>query len=159
MMEELLLLGVAIVASIFMVPWLAFGLAALFEGFPRLRLAQVLGMVGASAWVFEFIVSLGNNEKGTGYLLLITAVVGLLAFAGMWSREFRLLMLRGADEFPDRSDKLAWIFVLTVMAPAGVWAFRSYRKARWPGAVAAGPHPLDASEPFDHTSAMDRIGA
>jgi hypothetical protein len=159
MLEEVLMLGVAIVASIFMVPWLAFALAGLFEGFPRLRLRQVLGMVGASAWVLGFIVSLESNGEGTGYLLLITVVAGLLAFAGMWAREFRLLMLRGADEFPDRSDKLAWIFVLTAMAPAGVWVFRSYRKARWPGTAATAPHPLDAAEPFDHTPAMDRIGA
>jgi hypothetical protein len=148
MLEEVLMLGVAIVASVFMVPWLAFALGALVEGFPRLRLVQILGMVAVSGWVFGFIASLGS-PPGTGLLLLATVVVGLLVFAGMWTREFRLLMLRRADEFPDRNDKLAWIFVLTVLAPAGVWTFRSYRKARWPEAPeATRPHPLEVPEPF-----------
>ncbi len=80
----------------------------------------------------------------------------------MWSQEFRLLMLRGADEFPDRFDKLAWVFVLTVMAPAGVWLFRSYRRARWPELPkAALTHPLDelVAGPDVATPEMDRIGA
>jgi len=41
-------------------------------------------------------------------------------------------MLRRDDEFPGRFDKLAWIFALTILAPAGVWIFRSFRLARWP---------------------------
>jgi hypothetical protein len=158
MMEEILIFALVLPGSIIVIPWLAFALAALFEGFPRLRLHQILGMVGVAAWVCGFIVSLDSGEQAA-ILTLVTVLVVLLVFAGMWRREFGLLMLRSADEFPDRSDKLAWIFVLTVMAPAGVWTFRSYRKARWPAAGAVKPpHPLDPSESFEDAE-MDRVGA
>jgi hypothetical protein len=53
-------------------------------------------------------------------------------FCGMWVREFRLLMARRDDEFPGRLDKLAWIFALTILAPAGVWMYRSFRLAQSP---------------------------
>ena len=56
----------------------------------------------------------------------------LLKPHGTGSGKFRLLMVRRDDEFPGRSDKLAWIFALTILAPAGVWMFRSFRLARWP---------------------------
>ncbi len=136
-----------LVAAMTVVPWLVFALASLLAGFPRLRLHQILGMVGVSAWVFAFLNNLGPRG-GTDFLVFVTMVGSLILFAGMWTREFRLLMLRRADEFADRHDKLAWTFVLTVMAPAGVWLFRSYRKARWPEAPAiVGPHPLDDLEP------------
>ena len=81
---------------------------------------------GVSSFAFA---SLGSSE-GTMLLVIVTTVVILPAIAGMWLREFRLLMLRRSDEFPDPLDKMAWVFVLTVMAPAGVWMFRSYRRAR-----------------------------
>lgn len=136
-----------LVAAMTVVPWLVFALASLLAGFPRLRLHQILGMVGVSAWVFAFLNNLGRRG-GTEFLVFVTMVGSLILFAGMWTREFRLLMLRQSDEFADRHDKLAWTFVLTVMAPAGVWLFRSYRKARWPEAPAiVGPHPLDDLEP------------
>ena len=140
-----MLLVVAMIA----IPWLIFALAALFDGFPRLRLQQVLGIVGASAWIFAFIASLGPHD-GSLLLLGVTTAVILLSFAGMWSREFRLLILRRADEFPDRADKLAWVAVLTLIAPAGVWLFRSYRRERWPETI-KGPqtHPLDSPEGFE----------
>ena len=59
-------------------------------------------------------------------------------------------MLRGADEFPDRSDKLAWIFVLTALAPAGVWAVPLLSEG--PVARVRGPPAPTRStdpEPFD----------
>ena len=158
-----LLMAMLWVAGTIVVFWLAFALASLFEGFPRLRLHQGLGMVGVSGWIFGFFNSFGP-DGGTEWLVIATAVVCLLLFAGMWGREFRLLMLRRADEFPDRSDKLVWTFALTVMAPAGVWLFRSFRRARWPVvAEAAGPHPLDLPGPPDEPAVdgfgMPRIGA
>jgi hypothetical protein len=153
-----LLMGAALVA----VPWVIFALASLFAGFPKLRLQQLLGIVGVAAWVFAFIATDTGPEGPLVLLLTISAVIVLLSFAGMWSQEFRLLMLRRSDEFPDRYDKLAWVFVLTVMAPAGVWLFRSYRRARWPEPFgAARPHPLDDPDPDPgvKVSELQRIGA
>ncbi|WP_435008923.1 hypothetical protein P12x_000175 [Tundrisphaera lichenicola] len=148
-LAELMIFALVLVLTTIAVPWLTFALASLFSGFPRLRLHQVLGIVGVSAWVLGFLASLGPSG-GTELLVFFTTVVILLAFAGMWTREFRLLMLRRADEFPDRHDKLAWTFVLTVMAPAGVWLFGNFRKARWPEAIKADqPHPLDDPESSD----------
>jgi hypothetical protein len=47
-------------------------------------------------------------------------------------------MSRRDDEFPGRSDKRGWFLLLTLAAPAGVWIFRSYRKARWPESSRSG---------------------
>ncbi len=157
-MEEILLIGGIIALPLVILPWLTFALTALFDGFPRLRLHQVLGIVGVSGWVLAFF----TVPDGAYILTFASIVIILLAFAAMWSREFRLLMLRRSDEFPDRLDKLAWVFVLTVLAPVGVWLFRSYRRARWPEATkATRPHPLDELEPGVGVDVpeMDRIGA
>jgi hypothetical protein len=159
-LEDTFVAAVVFVAAIVVVIWLAFALASLFSGFPRLRLHQILGIVGVTAWVFGFINALGPPYFSSGYLLFFTTVGVLLCFAGMWAREFRLLMLRRADEFPGRFDKLSWTFVLTVMAPAGVWMFRSYRRVQWPeSAKQAAPHPLDEQAPIGDPSEMNRIGA
>lgn len=157
-----MLITLAIVAAVLAVPWLIFAITSLFEGFPRLRLGQGLGIVAVAAWVFGFLNVNDRGGPGEQQFVFVTIIGVLLAFAGMWSREFRLLMLRGDDEFPGRFDRLAWMFVLTAIAPAGVWLFRSYRKARWP--VAAKPTaplgPFD--EPEDRATlvpAGNRIGA
>jgi hypothetical protein len=113
-------------ATVVLVPWIFFALSALFEDFPRIGLRQVAGLIAAVAWVLGFAL---NTEEGRQAYLLLSEVVGMLLFAGMWVREFRLLMLRRDDEFPGRSDKLAWVFALTILAPAGVWLHRSYRLA------------------------------
>jgi hypothetical protein len=159
-LEDTFIVVVLVVAAAIGVPWLIFALASLFAGFPRLRLHQILGIVGVSAWVFGFMNALGPPFYAVGPLLFFTSVGVLLAFAGMWTHEFRLLMLRRAEEFTDPSDKRTWIFVLTVMAPAGVWLFRSYRKVRWPDTLeAVRPHPLDEVETVVEVSDMARIGA
>jgi hypothetical protein len=147
-LEDYVLFAVILAAAVTAVPWLIFALASLLAGFPRLRLHQILGIVGVAAWVFAFLNRTGPFG-GNELLVFVTIVACFLGFAGMWNHEFRLLMLRRPDEFPDPRDRLAWIFLLTVMAPAGVWLFRSYRKARWPEAVAAGPHPLDSADPLE----------
>ena len=145
-----------LVVAMILGTWLVFALATFFEGFPKLRIHQVLGIVALSAFALAIIAALELREAA--FLVIIPAIAILLMFAGMWSREFRLLMLRRADEFPDRTDKLAWIFVLTAMAPAGVWLFRSYRRARWPEVLeAAHPHPLDAEETSDRSEAWSKV--
>jgi hypothetical protein len=144
-----MIIGVTMVAALIVVPWLLFALTALFQGFPRLRLGQDAGLVAVAAWVFTAIVS-----RDLTPLMFFTLVGSLLAFAAMWRREFGLLMARHPDEFPSPYDRLAWMFVLTAMAPAGVWFFRSYRKARWPETPQkARLHPIDAD------TDLERIGA
>ena len=158
--EDPLAFAIITITAMVAIPWLAFALASLFSGFPRLRLHQILGIVGVTAWVFGFINALGPPYFSSGYLLFFTTIVVLLCFAGMWSREFRLLMLRRADEFPDRFDKLTWTFLLTVMAPVGVWMFRSYRRVQWPEpAKETRPHPLDEQGSDIGVPEMQRIGA
>jgi len=144
-----------------LVPWSFFAIAELFEGFPRLRLRQVLGLLGLLVLVGGPVGLILVAEFGTwaidgdwflyGGLLAALAwlIVGPVLFCGMWVREFRLLMLRRDDEFPGRSDKLAWIFALTLLAPAGVWLSRSYRMARWPANAPTSEAPT-SPEPEPH---------
>jgi hypothetical protein len=113
-------------ATVVLVPWLFFAVSALFEDFPKIGLRQVAGLVAAVGWALGFLL---NPDEDRHTYLIVSEVVGMLLFAGMWVREFRLLMLRRDDEFPGRFDKLAWIFALTILAPAGVWLHRSYRLA------------------------------
>ena len=154
-----LIFATFVVLAMVLLTWLTFALSTLFEGFPRLRINQVLGIVAVVAFSMAIAAALGPGG-GTAVVFFCPVVGILLAFAGMWSREFRLLMLRRADEFPDRHDKLAWVFVLTAMAPAGVWLFRSYRRARWPEVVeGARPHPLDEADAGVDVSEMQRVGA
>ena len=131
-LSESLIFAVFFAIAAVVVPWLSFALASLFAGFPRLRIRQVLGLVAVSGWVFGFFNTLGPGAE-TDLLVFSTAVLALVAFAGMWAREFRLLMSRRADEFPDRSDKLIWAFALTAVSPrpAVLGLFGPYRRARW----------------------------
>jgi hypothetical protein len=126
----------AIVAGLIVVPTIGFLILALFEGFPRIRLGQVAGIVAVVAWVFGLF---GTGHPWQAEMYLFWTVVGLLLlFFGAWKREMRLLALRRDDEFPGRSDKRYWFLLLTLAAPAGVWIFRSYRKAHWPESGGAG---------------------
>jgi Flp pilus assembly protein TadB len=159
--DDAVIFTMLLVVAIIEIPWTAFALASLVAGFPKLRLQQLLGIVGVFAWIFAYLASLGPSNS-TALLVIGTVVAILLAFAMMWLREFPRLMARRADEFPERLDKLAWVFVLTVMAPAGVWLFLAYRRSRWPEAAkAAFPHPLDEPEadPEVDVPGMQRIGA
>jgi hypothetical protein len=126
---------VAMAIALLGVPTAGFALLTLFEGFPRIRLGQIAGIVAVLAWVFALFSAGPWNE---GPLLAILAASLVLIFLSTWKREFRLLMLRADDEFPGRWDRLAW-FLVIVLAPAfGPWLFRSYRKARWPELSTAG---------------------
>jgi hypothetical protein len=145
----------AIVAGLIAVPTIAFVVLALFEGFPRIRLGQIAGIVAVVAWFFGLF---GAPGPWQAQAYLFWTVVGLvLLFFGVWKREVGQLMSRRDDEFPGRSDKRGWFLLLTLAAPAGVWIFRSYRKARWPGPSGAGRWAVDAkpgrSSPWDDDEA------
>jgi hypothetical protein len=123
------LIGMAI--ALVGIPTAGFALLTLFEGFPKIRLGQIAGIVAVLAWVFALFSA---GPWNVGPVLSLGAMVLVLIFLATWKREFRLLMLRGDDEFPGRWDRLAW-FLVVVLAPAfGPWLFRSYRKSRWPEA-------------------------
>jgi MFS family permease len=141
----------AIVAAVIVVPTIAFLILALFEGFPRIRLGQIAGMVAVAAWIFGLYSAPGRWQAE---IYLFWTVVGLLlTFFGLWKREMRLLMSRRDDEFPGGSDKRGWVLLLTLAAPAGVWIFRSYRKAQWrntPAVRGQWPSPTKPrSSPWD----------
>ncbi len=56
----------------------------------------------------------------------------LVWFVRNWCNEFVFLMGLRDDELPGRHDKAIWAVVLLLLAPVGVWLFRSFRMARWP---------------------------
>jgi hypothetical protein len=124
-------------------PTACFLVISLFEGFPRIKLRQVAGIVAVAALVFAgFSVGSGGEFP----VMVILVVAPMLIFFGLWRREFRHLMLRSDEDFPGRSDKLGWFLMLTFGAPAGVWLYRSFRKARWPEPVAG---PRGRQSPWD----------
>ena len=148
MWQFLIAMAIALVG----VPTAGFALLTLFEGFPKIRLGQIAGIVAVLAWVFALFTAGPWNE---GPLFFLAAVVLVLIFLATWKREFRLLMLRSDDEFPGRWDRLAWFLVL-VLAPAfGPWLFRSYRKARWPELSTAGRWTDGPSAPRPKSSPWD----
>jgi hypothetical protein len=122
----------ACLTVLIVVPTFCFLLIGLFEGFPKLRLGQIGGMVIVAAFIFAVMTVDGNGEWP---IMLLGVAIPLIVFFTLWRREFAALMLRRGDEFPDPTDKMVWVVLLTVAAPAGVWLFRSYRKARWPDPV------------------------
>jgi hypothetical protein len=142
--------GTALVlGALIALPTLAFLLLALFEGFPRLRIGQLAGMVGVAAWFFTLFTSPGPWQVERFFFW--TAVGLCLTFCAAWKREVRHLMSRRDDEFPGRYDKLCWMALLTFLAPIGTWAFRSYRLRHRPGLGSAG-RPAAAkprSSPWD----------
>lgn len=147
----------AIVAGLIVVPTIAFMILSLFEGFPRIRLGQIAGIVAVAAWFFGLF---GVPGPWQAELYLFWTVVGLLLFFfGAWKRELRLLMLRRDDEFAGRLDKIGWFLLLTIGAPAGVWLFRSYRKARWPEASGAGRWQPAPAKPSRSSPWDDEVGA
>jgi hypothetical protein len=134
------------------VPTAGFAVLTLFEGFPKIRLGQIAGIVAVLAWVF----ALGTaGPWNIGPVLFLGAVVLVLIFLSTWKREFRLLMLRRDEEFPGKWDRLGWFLVISLAPAFGPWLFRSYRKARWPefsvsGRWAEGPSARrPKSNPWD----------
>jgi hypothetical protein len=139
-LEELFFVTIWLAMAFLVIPTLFLGVLALFEGFPRIRLGQICGIVAVFAWFFGLI---SIEWQARAAYLTLSVVIALLVFFGLWRREFRLLMLRRDDEFPGRLDKIGWFLMLTVAAPAGVWLYRSYRKARWPETSGAGRWDVD----------------
>jgi hypothetical protein len=134
-MFEMWQILIAMVIVLLGVPTAGFAVLALFEGFPKIRLGQIAGIVAVCAWVFALFSSGPWNE---GPVMFIGGCTLVIIFLATWKREFRLLMLRGDDEFPGRWDRLAWFLVISLAPAFGPWLFRSYRKSRWPEQSTAG---------------------
>jgi len=92
----------------------------------RFKLWQLTGTVAICGLLFAVMTA----SSPIPFLLLLLAVLGL--FLKFWRDEFVFLMGRNDDDFPGRHDKLVWVVVLLVFAPAGTWFFRSYRLTHWP---------------------------
>jgi len=107
-------------------------------------------------WQFGGIVALlvllfaaaqgGPGEAG--FLLFLAALIVVAFFLWAWQREFLFLMGLRDDAFPGRYDKLIWTFLLIMMAPVGLWFFRSYRLAHWPEPKPGVAHAHTVSDLF-----------
>jgi hypothetical protein len=144
------MIPLATILVLITLPTIGYMLISLFEGFPRLRIIQIVGIVAVTAWIFTpFALPVWDE----GPFLFFSGLILLLIFLVFWRREFRLLMLRRDDEFPGRFDKLGWFLILSLAAPAGIWLYRSFRKVRWPEAGTTRSEGLarkPAQNPWDH---------
>jgi hypothetical protein len=104
------------------------GFAAWFR---EVKLWQVAAAIALSALVFAAATS---REGAPFVFLLFLAALVLLVRA--WRHEFLFLMALHDHEFPGRNDKLAWIALMVILPPIGLWTFRAYREAHWPEPVA-----------------------
>ncbi|MDE2509013.1 MAG: hypothetical protein KGM43_17545 [Planctomycetota bacterium] len=71
-------------------------------------------------------------EAGGFVMVGTLAATVVLWFGRVWHREIVFLMSLRDDELPARGDKLVWVALLTLLPLIGVWAFRSFRRDRWP---------------------------
>jgi hypothetical protein len=128
------------------------GLQRLSSGFRsgRIGLSQVMAGVVVAALALMVIYSHGPGEA---MLPIVLLSVWILAwFVRNWRKEFVFLMGLRDEDFPGRQDKLIWALVLLVLAPIGVWFFRSYRLAHWPEPKSMihgefGPEPVESAAP------------
>jgi hypothetical protein len=74
--------------------------------------------------------------------LLFAALLVLGLFVRAWRQEFVTLMGLGDEAFPGRFDKPVWVFLMVVLPPLGVTAFRAFRKSYW-----IEPAPASVADP------------
>jgi len=96
-----------------------------------LKLWHVMAAVVVAALLLHAFTGPPTEDRLLSLEILALGV--LVGFARTWCNEFGFLMGLRDDEFPGRNDKLIWAVVLLALAPFGVWFFRSYRLAHWPG--------------------------
>ncbi len=84
------------------------------------------------ALVVLLFAAANGGPREASFLLFLAALILVAFFLWAWQREFLFLMGLQDDAFPGRFDKLIWTFLLIVMAPVGLWFFRSYRLMHWP---------------------------
>jgi hypothetical protein len=149
---ELIILAAAVVG----IPFLLFGTSEWFTSTVRMfhrddsagralrfNLWHLVAAVGLSALLFAALTAGPRQE---GFLLFLVALVIMTLFFRTWRQEFLFLMGLRDDDFPGRYDKLIWIFMLTAMAPVGLWFFRSYHLSHWPEPKTDPDHARTAPE-------------
>ena len=72
---------------------------------------------------FLAIVKAGPGQEG--FLILVAAVAILALFLRLWIREFRRLLALPESAFRSSSGRTTWMILLIVLAPIGLWMFRS----------------------------------
>lgn len=97
---------------------------------PQFRLWQMNAMVVIAALLLVAFAGPPGPSRGAAFLVLMFAV--LVWFVRNWCNEFVFLMGLRDEDLPGRNDKLIWAVVLLLLAPVGVWLFRSFRMAHWP---------------------------
>jgi hypothetical protein len=132
----LLIAIAAFVVVPFVVLCLVRGLDNVIEGMPRLedlfgrfRRVRIWQLVLAFA-LLMLVVSIASADSALA--LVVASLALVVAFARIWVHEFWSLMALRDDDFPGRFDKLVWAALLVLVAPLGVWLFRSYRLVHWP---------------------------
>ena len=90
---------VAMAIAVLGVPTAGFAVLALFEGFPKIRLGQIAGIVAVLAWVFALASAGPWNE---GPVLAIGATFLILVFLATWSPSIPPADAPGDDEFLGR---------------------------------------------------------
>jgi hypothetical protein len=97
----------------------------------KFKLWHIMAAVLASALLLHAASGPPSDDRILSVLILALWV--LAWFARAWCNEFIFLMGLRDDDFTGRNDKLIWAIVLVALAPFGLWLFRTYRLARWPG--------------------------
>jgi hypothetical protein len=100
---------------------------SMLRRFTRFKLSHLMGLVVICGLFFAMATV---SSPIFPFSLIVLILAGL--FLKVWRDEFVFLMGRNDSDFPGPHDKLVWVVVLLVFAPAGTWFFRSYRLAHWP---------------------------
>ena len=109
------------------------GRVAFRDGLRQVRLWHLAIAFAVMALSLSFLAP-GVARSGIPQFAAMVAVAVLLAAA--WVREFLFLMNLRDDDLPGRFDKPIWAGVLIVLAPVGLFLFRSYRLSHWPEPLA-----------------------
>jgi hypothetical protein len=104
-----------------------FGIGA-YIGLERLKHVNIWHVMVAIAIVGLLIAT----AEVPALWVIFAIIAAVVFFARAWVREFSFLMSLRDENFPGRSDKLIWAFVLVALPPVGLLAFRAVRKSHWP---------------------------
>ncbi|SIO56204.1 hypothetical protein SAMN05444166_5200 [Singulisphaera sp. GP187] len=103
------------------------------EAWRTLTPLRIIGQFGGLlALVLLLFAAASVGPRESSFFLFLAALIVIAFFLWAWQREFLFLMSLRDDAFPGQYDKLIWAFLLLMMAPVGLWFFRSYHLTHWP---------------------------